>query len=67
MTNPTQRFFMVNVTGCEGCPHKLYSVIRDREFCGLGKGFDRFEILQQNFNAITPSCPMYPQSQEAEK
>lgn len=69
MTNPTQRFFMVKVTGCKDCIHA------DTDgFGSCNKAYWKtksiavsYQVFNENKNAITPSCPMYPQSQEVEK
>ena len=66
---PAQRFFMVKVTGCVNCIHA------DTDgFGSCNKAYWKtksiavsYQVFRENEDAITESCPMYPQSQETEK
>jgi hypothetical protein len=56
----TTRVFTVEVTGCKDCPDKgnelncfhdsRYAIEKQRKLC------------EENYNTITPSCPMYQYS-----
>ena len=60
MTTPEQPYFVVRVTRCGECPHEQF-------YCDLVGGRLGVEVLMQNENGITPSCPMWPQRVEPPK
>lgn len=68
MTNP-KRFFMVEVAGCSTCPIANLNA----RCCMKNPAIDHesyvaaYRIYQENKDAITPSCPLYGQSQEEKK
>ena len=68
MTNPTQRFFTVEVTGCKNCPKAqrkdLQSMIK---VCSDALYFEAERTHSENITKLTPSCPMFNQSHEVEK
>lgn len=65
MSNPTQRFVMVEVTGCKNCPNQTYSGTSRQYWCRIGSGSVNqcADLHVQNKDNITESCPMYSQSQ----
>jgi hypothetical protein len=58
-----QPYFMVKVTRCGECPHFAFGGARQHRCAAVSiTQFDRrYEIAQENFNGITPSCPMWAQ------
>lgn len=66
--NYKQRFVMVKVTGCANCGEPYYDESYGAYGCGFNDAMGKeFATYKQNQYAITPTCPMYPQSQEADK
>ena len=56
-----QPYFMVKVTRCGECPYEKHAL------CRL-EPFEKYGRFLENFNGITPSCPMWAQRvQQQEK
>lgn len=56
-----QRAFTVVVTACKNCP--AVSGLRGAgAYCSRANPVLRFEAYMENYQAITPSCPMWSEA-----
>lgn len=67
----TTRYFEVKVTGCKNC-HECYSTYDETwgvtsYSCGHANADVKDKILfQQNKDQLTPTCPMWNETEESE-
>jgi hypothetical protein len=66
-----QPYFMVKVTKCGECPQLHYNHARDQHCSAVSIDSPlqiarRYEVVQENFDGITPSCPMWVQRVQPE-
>jgi len=57
------RVFNVVVTGCKDCPHITVEFGMCLHVGAIDKDDDfKMELIEENYEAITESCPMYQHS-----